>query len=380
MIQSKLCKSEDTIFSIMSNLAVKYNAINLSQGFPDFNIDPYLVDLVTEAMKSGFNQYPPIEGSIPLRENISEIIQKFYGKYYCPVNEITITSGASQGIFTAISAFVRKGDEVIIFTPAYDQYRASIEINGGIVVEMQLRYKENYNINWKEFSEKINKNTRMVIVNSPHNPTGRVFTKEDMISFQKIIDKTKIIVLFDEVYEHIIFDNLNHESVSKFPELAKRSIAISSFGKTFHVTGWKIGYCIGPSELMKEFRKIHTYNVFCSNHPIQVAFSRYLQNSDIYSNLAILYQEKRDFFLDLIKESRFKFKPSEGTYFQLLDYSNITDEKDIDFAKRLVLEKNIASIPISVFSSNNSDEKVLRFCFAKQNETLLKAAKILCEL
>lgn len=378
-IESKLPETTTTIFSVMSNLAREHKAINLSQGFPNFNANQDLINLVAEAMKNGANQYPPVEGVFSLREVISQKIENLYGTYYNPDSEITITSGASQGIFTIISAFVRKGDEVIVFQPAYDQYEPSIKLNGGKVIPIQLKGVE-YSIDWEEVASKINSRTKMIIINTPHNPTGTIFTKKDLLKLELLIKNTNIIILSDEVYAHIIYDNETHQSVSSYPKLAERSFVIASFGKTFHVTGWKTGYCLAPKKMMTEFRKVHQFNVFCSNHPIQHAFAKFLKNSDNYLSLPKFYQQKRDLFLDLIKDSRFIFKPSKGTYFQLLNYKNISNEKDVIFAKKLTSEYKIASIPVSVFNINNQDDKVLRFCFAKKEETLYRAAEILCNV
>tara|TARA_B110000908_G_C10251457_1_gene452354 strand:- start:1795 stop:2940 length:1146 start_codon:yes stop_codon:yes gene_type:complete len=376
---SKLPNATTTIFTIMSNLARNHKAINLSQGFPDFNANQKLIDLVTVAMNNGFNQYPPVEGVLSLREVISQKVNELYGTYYDPNSEITITSGASQGIFTVISAFIKKGDEVIVFQPAYDQYEPSIQLNGGKVIPVYLKGAD-YSINWEEVANKINSRTRMIVINTPHNPTGTIFTKKDLLRLESLVKDTDIIILSDEVYGHIIYDDQIHQSVSRYPKLVERSFVVSSFGKTFHTTGWKTGYCLAPKNLMTEFRKVHQFNVFCSNHPIQHAFCEFLKCSDNYLHLPKFYQQKRDLFLDLIKDSRFTFKPSKGTYFQLLNYEKITNENDVIFAKKLISEHKIASIPVSVFNQNNQDDKVLRFCFAKTEETLYKAAEILCKL
>jgi methionine aminotransferase len=379
LIDSKLPNVTTTIFTVMSNLAKQHQAINLSQGFPDFNASQKLIDLTTQAMNNGYNQYPPVEGVLALRESISHKVEKLYGTYYQPDSEITITSGASQGIFTVISAFVKTGDEVIIFKPAYDQYEPSVELNGGIVVPIQLTGID-YSINWKEVSDKINSKTKLIIINTPHNPSGTILDRSDMLQLESLTENTNIIILSDEVYGHITYDGLRHESVSRYPKLAERSFVISSFGKTFHTTGWKTGYCLAPKELMYEFRKVHQFNVFCCNHPIQHALAEFLKSSDNYTSLSKFYQQKRDFFLDLIKDSRFTFKPSKGTYFQLLNFKDITDENDVVYAERLISEYKLASIPVSVFNLNNKDDKVLRFCFAKTEETLSKAAEIICKI
>ncbi len=378
-INSKLPKVNTSIFSVMSALANKHGAINLSQGFPDFDSDPKLIELVSNAMDGGYNQYAPMEGVLKLREAISEKFEKLYKSTYNPINEITVTAGATQAIYTIISAFVRKDDEVIIFTPAYDCYEPTITLNGGKTISIQLKTPE-YKIDWEIVKNSITSKTKMIIVNTPHNPTGSVMTKDDMIALQNIVSNTNIIVISDEVYEHIIFDGLTHQSACLFQKLKEHTFIVASFGKTFHNTGWKLGYCCAPKELMIEFQKSHQYNVFCVNHPMQNAMANYLKEEENYTNLNKFYQEKRDYFLELITKSRFKFKPTKGSYFQVLDYSNITKQNDLDFAKELTIKNKVASIPLSVFNKNKEDYNVLRFCFAKKNETLEKAAKILCEI
>lgn len=375
-ITSKLPNAETTIFTTVGLLSRKYNAINLSQGFPDFSMDSVLVDLVSKAMKNGYNQYAPMQGILALRERLSEKIETLYGANYNPENEITITAGATQAIFTAITAFVDKGDEVIVFKPAFDCYEPAIEVNGGVAIFCQLK-KKTYEIDWDDFKSKITPKTKMVIINTPHNPSGTILSEKDILKFQAILRDTDIIVISDEVYEHITFDGLTHHSFSKYSDLASRSFICCSFGKTFHATGWKIGYCAGPKELMDEFQKTHQFNVFCTSHPVQVGLAEYLKEENSYLELGTFFQEKRDYFLSAISNSRFKFTPSKGTYFQLLDYSAITDESDVVFAKRLVTEYGIASIPISIFNENNREDGCLRFCFAKKKETLAKAAEIL---
>lgn len=374
--QSKLPNLETTIFSVMSALAHKHNAINLSQGFPDFKGDQKLIDLVSTNMNAGYNYYAPMPGVLKLREAIAKKYDDIYNSTYHPDNEITVTAGATQAIYTAITAFIRPGDEVIVFRPAYDCYIPSIELNGGKAISIQL-HKPDYKINWNEVAQAINSNTKMIIINTPHNPSGTVFSKEDMLQLQKLTINTNIIVLSDEVYEHIIFDAEQHQSVCLFPELKSRSFITASFGKTFHNTGWKTGYCCAPKDLMDEFVKVHQFNVFSVNHPIQLALAEYLKEPNHYLELSGLFQEKRDLFLNLIKDSRFTFIPSKGTYFQALDYSNISNENDYDLAIRLTKEHGIASIPISVFNEHKLDEKMLRFCFAKTDDTLKRGADIL---
>ncbi len=378
-IASKLPKVETSIFSVMSVLANKHKAINLSQGFPNFKSDPKLIELVSKAMKEGYNQYAPMQGILELREAISDKFRILYNSTYNPIDEITVTAGATQAIYTIISAFIRNDDEVIIFTPAYDCYEPAIALNGGKTVAIQLN-APTYKINWETVKESVTNKTKMIIVNTPHNPSGTIMEKEDMLALQEIVRDTNIIVISDEVYEHIIFDNNQHQSACLFKTLKEHSFIVASFGKTFHNTGWKLGYCCAPKELMIEFQKVHQFNVFCVNHPMQKAMATYLSEKENYLNLNNFYQEKRDYFLKLIKNSKFKFTPTKGSYFQVLDYSNITMENDIEFSKKLTIENKIAAIPMSVFNKNKKDYKVLRFCFAKEDETLEKAAKILCEI
>ncbi len=372
----KLKHTETSIFSVMSALANTHQAINLSQGFPNFKSDQKLIDGVTKAMNTGFNQYAPMAGHLGLRKAISKKYEQLYSSSYHPETEVTITAGATQAIFTIISTFVKPEDEVIIFKPAYDCYEPAIELNGGKSIPIALE-APNYKINWIEVEKQINAKTRMIIINTPHNPSGTVLSKFDLLQLQQLTENTDIIVLSDEVYEHIIFDDLQHQSVCKFNDLKSRSFITASFGKTFHNTGWKIGYCCAPSALMEAFRNVHQFNVFSVHHPSQIALAEYLEDPNNYLNLSSFYQEKRDRFLELIKDSRFEFSPSKGTYFQVLSYAKITDMNDVEFAKKLTVENGIASIPLSVFNDHNRDDKVLRFCFAKTDETLLKAAEII---
>jgi methionine transaminase len=379
VINSKLPSVGTTIFTVMSKLAQENNAINLSQGFPDFNCSDKLLDLVTYYMKKGFNQYPPMQGALPLRERISELVEDLYGTQYSPDTEITVTAGATQGIYTAISAFVREGDEVIIFEPAYDCYVPAIEMNGGKPIFVKLQ-QPNFSINWQMVKKLINHRTRMIIINSPHNPSGAVFSENDLKELEKLTRDTDVIVLSDEVYEHMFFDQAKHWSVARNKALAERSILVSSFGKTVHTTGWKIGYVAAPANLMTEFRKVHQFLVFTCNHPMQLAIAEFLKEKDNYLEVKNFYRQKRDHFAKLLGGSRFSFEPSAGTYFQVLKYDAISNEKDTDFAIRLTKEYKIASIPMSVFYHRPEDNKLLRFCFAKKDETLEKAAEILCKL
>ena len=375
-ISSKLPNVKTTIFTTVGNLAREYGAIDLSQGFPNFEADPRLIGLVTKAMQDGHNQYASMQGFYGLREVISAKIEKQHGRRYNPETEITVTVGATQAIFTAITAFVHPGDEVIVLKPCYDCYEPAIEVNGGIPVPIQLK-KGNYQVDWEEFKNKITSKTSMAIINTPHNPSGRIFTQDDMLRLQEILRPTNIVLVSDEVYEHIVFDGAEHQSASRFDDLASRCFVCASFGKTFHVTGWKMGYCAAPAALMKEFINVHQFAVFCVDHPVQCAMAKYLKDEEHYLALNKFYQEKRDFFLSRLENSRFKFTPSEGTYFQLLDYTAITKEGDEELAKRLIIDHKLASIAISSFNIDNRQDGVLRFCFAKKKETLEKATEIL---
>jgi methionine aminotransferase len=378
-IVSKLPHVGTTIFTVMSRLAAEHNAINLSQGYPDFDCAKELRDLVTKYINAGLNQYPPMAGVMRLRERISEKAGTLYGARYDPEHEVTVVPGATYGIFTALATLVRPGDEVIVFEPTYDSYVPGIEVNGGIPVYVQLKYPD-YSIDWQRVQQAITPRTRAIIVNSPNNPTASVFSSEDMRMLEGMLRGTDIVVISDEVYEHIVFDGNRHESATRYPGLAERSYIVSSFGKTYHVTGWKMGYVLAPKELMNEFRKVHQFNVFVTNGPLQHAFAEYMENPAAYLSLAALYQKKRDFFLEGIKGSRFKPLPSRGTFFQNLCYDAITDEKDTDLAIRLTTERGVASIPVSVFYREPPGHRVLRFCFAKSEETLARGAEILCKI
>jgi methionine aminotransferase len=379
LINSKLPNVGTTIFSTMGKLALENKAINLSQGFPDFGCSEKLLELVNGYMKKGFNQYAPMPGVLPLREQISEMVEELYGTSYHPESEITITAGATQAIYTIISALVKEEDEVIVFEPAYDCYTPAIEINGGKAVYAQLKQPD-FSIDWNTVKKLINHRTRMIIINSPHNPSGTVLSVNDMKELEKLTNNTDIIILSDEVYEHMCFTTVPHQSVARYKKLAERSLLVSSFGKTIHTTGWKIGYVCAPANLMAEFRKVHQYLVFAVNHPMQLAIADFLKEKDNYLEVKNFYKQKRDYFIKLIKGSRFSYEQSTGTYFQLLKYDAISNEKDVDFAIRLTKEHKLASIPLSVFYHENIDNKLLRFCFAKKDETLEKAAEVLCKL
>ncbi len=375
-IISKLPNQETSIFAIMSGLANEVGALNFSQGFPDFDISPKLIELVNKYMNQGFNQYAPMPGVQCLREMISEKVFATYGAEYHPDKEVNVTAGATQALFTAIASIIREGDEAIIFEPAYDSYGPAVRLNGGIPVYAQLQTPD-YHIDWDTVRKQINQNTKLIIINTPHNPTGSVLKENDMKMLIKLTHNTDIVILSDEVYEHLIFENIKHESVCLYPELAEKSIVVFSFGKTLHATGWKMGYVLAPENLMKEFRKVHQFNVFSCNTPVQYAIAEYLKDKENYLHLGEFYQQKRDYFVNAIKDSRFKVIPSYGTYFQLLDYSTITDEKETAFAIRMTKEYGLASIPVSPFYHKSNDNKTLRFCFAKTEETLDKAAEIL---
>ena len=378
-MKSKLPNTKTSIFAVMSQMANENNAINLSQGFPDFEVSQKLIELVNKNMKLGFNQYAPMPGVMKLREIISEKTQKLYGQYYNPETEITITSGATQALYTAITAIINEGDEVIVFEPVYDSYVPAIELSGGKPIFLELKGKD-YKIDWNEVQKVITSKTRMIIINSPHNPTGSTIDEKDIKQLEKIVAGTNIILLSDEVYEHIIFDGKKNLSFSGSKELAKRSLIVSSFGKTFHTTGWKTGYCVAPEEIMKEFRKVHQFVVYAVNTPLQYAIAEYLEDENTYLELSSMYEERRDYFLNAIKGSKFEFIPTSGTYFQLLDYSKISDKKDTDYAEYLTKEHKVASIPVSAFYHDKVNSKVLRFCFAKGNDTLDKAAERLLKL
>lgn len=378
-IHSKLPHVGTTIFTTMSALAREHNAINLSQGFPDFNCDQKLLELSEKYMNSGFNQYAPMQGVIQLRETIAEIISTCYNNTYSPDTEITITAGATQGIFTAVAAFIRPGDEVIVFEPCYDSYIPAILTNGGTPVSCRLNAPD-FRINWEEVKNKITGKTKMVLINSPHNPSGSTLDEGDLKELEKIVSGKNIVVVSDEVYEHMIFDGKLHQSVARHKSLADQSFIISSFGKTVHTTGWKIGYVAARKELMAEFRKVHQFLVFSVNHAFQLGLSDFLNDKSNYLELKNFYQQKRDYFLKLTASSRFEPLKTSGTYFQLMSYKNISDEKDSGLAIRLTKEKKIATVPLSAFYTDHTDNKLLRFCFAKKDETLERAAEIICSV
>lgn len=375
-IESKLPNVGTTIFTVMSGLANEVGAINLSQGFPNFNPSVKLQQLVTDHMARGDNQYAPMPGLLSLRERIAAKIGSLYGVSINPETEITVTSGGTQAIFCVIAAFVRPGDEVILLEPCYDSYRPSIETVGGVPVVYQLSAPE-YQVDWEAVRKLITPRTRMICINTPQNPTGTILRAHDMEKIDAMLRGTDVLLMSDEVYEHLIFDGEQHASALRYPELYARTLAIYSFGKTYHNTGWKTGYCVAPPELTREFRKVHQFNVFSANHPMQAAFADFMADPSEYMGLPDFYQQKRDFFLQAMSGTRFKPLHCAGTYFQLFSYGHISDESDLDFCKRLTREFGVAGIPVSSFFSDGKDEKVIRLCFAKTNDLLEKAGKLL---
>ncbi|UHG92114.1 methionine aminotransferase [Spirosoma oryzicola] len=376
---SKLPHVGTTIFTVMSKLAAENGAINLSQGFPGFDCSPELVAFAERYLRTGFNQYAPMTGVPALREALAQKTFELYNVAYDPDNEVTITSGATEAIFAAITAVVRPGDEVIVFEPAYDSYVPAIELNGGIPVYVSLT-PPNYRVDWQAVSEKITDKTRLILVNTPHNPTGRVWTADDLQQLATLIQERDIWVVSDEVYEHILFDGRVHRSLMTHPLLQERTFVVGSFGKTFHITGWKIGYCLAPKELSAEFRKIHQYLTFSTVTPIQYALADYLKEPEHYLHLSDFYERKRDLFLDGLRQSRFQFQPAEGSFFQTVSYAAISDEPDYELAVRLTKEIGVASIPVSVFYQQKNDYRILRFCFAKDDAVLQEAAERLSKL
>jgi methionine aminotransferase len=373
-IKSKLPKVGTTIFTVMSALAQEHNAINLSQGFPDFGVSEKLKSLVNHHVNTCHNQYAPMAGVMKLRERIAEKIESLYNVRYHPDTEITITPGATLALYAAISSVVNEGDEVVIFTPAYDSYVPAILLNGGQPIYIPLKAPD-FSIPWETVRKFINHRTRLIILNNPHNPTGAILSENDIHQLQHILQGNEILLLSDEVYEHLVFDGKLHHSICRYPVLAERSFVVFSFGKTYHATGWKVGYCVAPESLMTEFRKVYQYQVFSVNTPVQLALADFMEDKNEYLQLHHLYQQKRDFFLSCLTGSRFEYIPSAGTYFQLLNYGNISDEKDTELAVRLTKEAGVAAIPMSVFYHKPVDLKYLRFCFAKSDDTLKQAAE-----
>jgi len=378
-ITSRLPQVGTTIFSVMSALAQQHGAINLSQGFPDFDAPAELLDLMTQALRGGHNQYAPMTGLPVLREAIADKVQALYGARYDVADEITVTAGATQALFTAVAAFVHPGDEVIVFTPVYDSYAPAIELQGGTVVYADLAAPA-YRPDWAAVRALVTPRTRMIIINSPHNPTGTVWTADDLAELAAIVQGTDILILSDEVYEHMVFDGQRHESVMRHPALVERSIVVSSFGKTYHITGWKVAYCLAPRELMAEFRKAHQFVVFTVHTPSQVALAAFMRKPGSYDGLQALYQGKRDIFRQALAGSRFELLPCKGTYFQCVRYGAISDEGDRTFVERLTREHGVAAIPVSAFYPGGDDHGVIRFCFAKSAGTLERALERLIRL
>ncbi|NMM12883.1 MAG: pyridoxal phosphate-dependent aminotransferase [Rhodoferax sp.] len=368
-LQTKLPHVGTTIFTVMSTLAAEKNAVNLGQGFPDFNCDPKLVDAVTDAMRQGLNQYPPMPGVPVLRDAIAAKIIALHGREYSAASEITITAGATQAIITIVLAVVHAGDEVIVLEPCYDSYVPNIELAGGVPVRVPLT-PGTFRPDFDKIAAAITAKTRAIIINSPHNPSGTVWTAQDMLRLQEILAPTNVLLISDEVYEHMVFDGQEHQSAARFAGLAARAFIVSSFGKTYHVTGWKVGYVAAPASLTTEFRKVHQFNVFTVNTPVQYGLAAYMADPKPYLELPAFYQRKRDLFRDGLKRTKFKLLPSEGTYFQCVDISAVSDLGETEFCKWLTSEIGVAAIPLSAFYGNGFDQRVVRFCFAKKDETL----------
>lgn len=373
-IHSKLPEVGTTIFTVMSGLATELKAVNLGQGFPDYPMPEELTTLVSEAMKRDFNQYAPMPGWMPLREAIAEKIEFLYHTTINPDTEITITPGGTYAIYTAITAALQPGDEVIIFQPCYDSYIPNVVVNGGVPVLIDLKFPE-YRIDWDLVRQKISGKTRMIIINTPHNPTGSVLMEDDIQQLRSIVADTNIIIISDEVYEHIIFDSLPHQSILRYPDLLARSFVCFSFGKVYHCTGWKLGYCVAPAEFTKEFRKVHQFNCFSCHTPAQVGMAAFLSSKESYLSLPLLMQQKRDHFLRLMRHTRFSMLESKGSYFICAQYDQISDESDKDFSIRITKEFGVATIPVSAFYNSGKDDKVVRFCFCKKDDTLEKAVE-----
>jgi len=378
-LQTKLPKVGTTIFTVMSALAAERNAVNLGQGFPDFNCDPQLVDAVTDAMKQGLNQYPPMTGIAPLREAVAAKIAALYQHTYDAASEITITAGATQAIITAILAVVHPGDEVIVLEPCYDSYVPNIELAGGVPVRVPLT-PGTFRPDFGKIAGAITSRTRAILINSPHNPSGTVWSEQEMLQLQELLAPTAILLISDEVYEHMVFDGRQHQSAARFAGLAARTFIVSSFGKTYHVTGWKVGYVAAPAALSAEFRKVHQFNVFTVNTPVQHGLAAYLQDPTPYRQLPAFYQRKRDLFREGLKRTKFRLLPGEGTYFQCVDISDVSELREAEFCKWLTSDIGVAAIPLSAFYGNGFDQRVVRFCFAKKDETLQSALQRLAKL
>jgi methionine aminotransferase len=378
-INSKLPDVGTTIFTVMSGLATELQAVNLGQGFPDYPMPAELTALVTEAMNKNYNQYAPMPGWMPLREALAEKIEFLYHTKINPDTEITITPGGTYAIYTAITSVLQPGDEVIIFQPCYDSYIPNVIVNGGVPVLIDLKFPE-YKIDWQMVRKKILPKTRMIIINTPHNPTGAVLMEEDIQMLRQVVADTDIIIVSDEVYEHIIFDSILHRSILRYPDLLARSFVCFSFGKVYHCTGWKLGYCVAPAEFTKEFRKVHQFNCFSCNTPAQVGMANFITNKESYLSLPLFMQQKRDHFLRLMRHTRFSMLESRGSYFICAQYDQISDETDKDFSIRITKEYGVATIPVSAFYSSGKDDKVVRFCFCKKDDTLEKAVERLSKI
>jgi methionine transaminase len=378
-VESKLPRVGTTIFTVMSSLAAELGAVNLGQGYPDFPMSDELISLVDQAMREGYNQYVHMNGLASLREVLAEKIAGLYGTLVDPAAQITVTPGGTYAIYTALTTVLRPGDEVIVFEPAYDSYIPNIEINGAIPVRIDLHFPD-YHIDWDEVRRRITPRTRMILLNSPHNPTGAVLRPDDIKQLRSVVHGTRIFIHSDEVYEHLIFDQIPHESILRYPDLLERSFVSFSFGKVFHCTGWKLGYSVSSRALMQEFRKVHQFNCFSCHTPSQVGLARYLTDKESYLGLSAFVQQKRDYFGTLMAQTKFTPLPSYGSYFQLYKYDRISDESDKDFAIRITKEYGVASIPVSVFYQSGKDDKVVRFCFCKKEETLEKAVERLIKI
>ncbi|MEY3152372.1 MAG: hypothetical protein RLZZ49_661 [Bacteroidota bacterium] len=378
-IQSKLPHTGTSIFTVMSALAAEHHAINIGQGFPDFEMDEELAALAAQKILQGYNQYAPMAGYLPLRESIAEKIFNLYGNHVSPADEITITPGGSYAIYTAFTTILQPGDEVIVLEPAYDCYIPNIVANGGVPVRVPLKFPD-YSIDWEKLKAAINSKTKAIIINSPHNPTGTILSDDDMQELQKMLSNTNIFLISDEVYEHLVFDGKQHNSVLKYPELYNRSFVCFSFGKVYNCTGWKLGYCVAPKAYTAEFRRLHQFDAFCCFTPTQVALAEHLKKKERYLSLGPFMQQKRDFFLEKMKSSRFQLHHSSGSYFVCGTYNNISDMSSMDMALHLTKTIGVATIPVSAFYQDGYDDKVLRFCFAKKEETLSAAAERLCKL
>jgi methionine aminotransferase len=368
-ITSKLPGTGTTIFTVMSGLATEYNSVNLGQGFPDFEMNQDLTSLVDKAMKDGYNQYAPMQGWMPLRQSIAEKIEFLYGNKIDPSQEVTVTPGGTYAIYCSLTAILNPGDEAIVMQPNYDSYVPNILINGAKPVYVDLDLP-GYTINWEKVAKAVTSKTKVIVLNSPHNPTGSVLTENDIQQLRKIVTGTNIFIVSDEVYEHIIYDNVPHQSILRYPDLFQRSFVCFSFGKLYHCTGWKIGYCVAPSELTKEFIRVHQFNAFSTNSTVQVALADFLKNKEVYLSLAAFFQQKRDFFINAMKQTKFKPFHSSGTYFICASYAELSDEADRDFCIRLTKELGVTMIPVSAFYQSAKDDKVVRFCFGKKQSTL----------